>query len=267
MFSGCVNLIDFPELPATKLSSQCYESMFAGCSSLSDTPELLVDDLSDCSFCYSNMFKGCVSLTQAPVLPATKLSSHCYHGMFANCTGLVSVSDLPGEILFGSSYQEMFAGCTSLVDAPDILATSFNNPTDVYGACQGMFKGCSSLVNPPSDLFPIEAGFGCYYEMFKDCVSLTSSPVIHLSVSNSDLSLSPCQSMFQGCTSLTSIYVEFPEWFTFTKYNYLYTQDWVKDVPSSGSFYCPVSLPVKYGKDYIPDGWTVYNLEEVGAGI
>lgn len=212
------------------------------------------------------MFSGCKSLTQAPVLPATKLSSYCYGSMFEDCTNLVSVSDLPGEVLFGSSYQEMFKGCISLVNAPNILATSISNPSDVYGACQAMFMGCTSLVTPPSDLYPTTAGFQCYYQMFKDCVSLVSSPVIHLSVPETTPQY-PCGEMFQGCSSLTSIKVYFPEWFTWSKWNYPYTKDWVKDIPSSGSFYCPASLSLSYGVNYIPTGWTVYTIEEVGAGI
>ena len=34
MFNGCTSLTTAPELPATTLTHQCYQSMFEGCTSL-----------------------------------------------------------------------------------------------------------------------------------------------------------------------------------------------------------------------------------------
>ena len=59
-----------PELPATTLASQCYDSMFSGCT----------------------------SLTAAPALPATNLVWRCYYDMFSGCTNLSSVTMLATNI-------------------------------------------------------------------------------------------------------------------------------------------------------------------------
>ena len=73
-------------LPATTLSSNCYNSMFYGCTSLTTAPELPATTLK--INCYRNMFYGCTSLTTAPELPATTLANYCYYYMFYNCKKL-----------------------------------------------------------------------------------------------------------------------------------------------------------------------------------
>ena len=40
------------------------------------------------SHCYDAMFAECTQITKAPVLPATTLVSHCYDAMFGGCTSL-----------------------------------------------------------------------------------------------------------------------------------------------------------------------------------
>jgi hypothetical protein len=86
MFSGCTNLVNAPDLPATTLANYCYNGMFEGCTSLVNAPALPVTSLAD--YCYENMFKGCTSLVNAPALPATSLADGCYKAMFYNCTSL-----------------------------------------------------------------------------------------------------------------------------------------------------------------------------------
>ncbi|MCQ3907285.1 MAG: hypothetical protein MJ219_00550 [Mycoplasmoidaceae bacterium] len=48
------------QLPATQLTSYCYESMFSGCDKLISIPELPATNLAE--NCYSGMFQGCRSL-------------------------------------------------------------------------------------------------------------------------------------------------------------------------------------------------------------
>ena len=86
LFKNCAVLTSAPELPATTLADDCYNSMFLGCTSLTATPELPATKLAD--YCYSSMFLGCTSLTSAPELPATTLAEGCYSSMFLNCTKL-----------------------------------------------------------------------------------------------------------------------------------------------------------------------------------
>lgn len=94
LFSNCSNLRNHPEkrllLPATTLTSSCYESMFEYCTGLTQTPDLPATTLQE--GCYNCMFEGCKNLTTAPELPAPTLVKYCYQFMFADCSNLNSVT-------------------------------------------------------------------------------------------------------------------------------------------------------------------------------
>ena len=112
LFKDCAVLTSAPELPATKLADDCYNSMFQGCTSLTAAPNLNATTLAD--GCYSGMFYGCTSLTAAPELNATTLVSHCYTYMLESCTSLTSAPELKATTLAASCYDNMFYGCTKL---------------------------------------------------------------------------------------------------------------------------------------------------------
>jgi hypothetical protein len=87
MFGKCKALTTAPELPATTLGENCYQSMFVDCVNLINVPtELPATNLSN--RCYYNMFNGCSNLTTAPALPATTLINGCYQYMFQGCKKL-----------------------------------------------------------------------------------------------------------------------------------------------------------------------------------
>ncbi|MEE1177207.1 MAG: T9SS type A sorting domain-containing protein, partial [Paludibacteraceae bacterium] len=44
------------------------------------------------------------------------------------------------------------------------------------------------------------------------------------------------------------------------------TKNWVENVSPTGTFICPKALAEEYGKDRIPEGWTVKYIEE-GTGV
>ena len=96
LFKNCAVLTSAPELPATALADDCYNSMFLGCTSLTATPELPATTLAE--GCYSSMFIKCTSLTSAPELPATTLAEGCYSSMFADCTKLSTVTMLAPSV-------------------------------------------------------------------------------------------------------------------------------------------------------------------------
>jgi hypothetical protein len=58
--------------------------------------------------------------------------------------------------------------------------------------------------------------------------------------------------MFEGCTNLNSINVNFSAWDPTNA-----TKGWVTNVSSSGTFTCPEDLPETYGINYIPSGWSI----------
>ena len=79
-------------LPATTLSTNCYNSMFSSCNYLVTPPSLPATTLA--ASCYTSMFASCGSMESAPELPATTLVAGCYTSMFYSCSNLTYVKCL-----------------------------------------------------------------------------------------------------------------------------------------------------------------------------
>ena len=91
----------------------------------------------------------------------------------------------------------------------------------------------------------------CYNNMFYGCTGLTSAPELPATT----LLAGNCyNSMFSGCTNISLIKVHFTAWGT-------QTNNWVSNVPSTGTFYKPSVLPDEFSTDRIPTGWTVVNID------
>ena len=113
LFDYSTNIVSAENLilPATTLSTGCYDSMFYSCIALTTAPALPATTLT--TYCYTNMFSYCTRLTTAPALPATTLASGCYKNMFKGCT-LTTAPALPATTLVSGCYINMFDGCTNL---------------------------------------------------------------------------------------------------------------------------------------------------------
>ena len=222
MFKGCRSLTTAPELPATTLASDCYINMFNGCTALTTAPELPATAL--INYCYKNMFYGCTSLTTAPELPATTLAYNCYCSMFSGCTALTTAPELPATTLADDCYSNMFNGCTSLTTAPSLPATTLAESCYQY-----MFSDCTSLTTAPELPATTLINY-CYFGMFNNCISLIESPILGaLSLSN----VVGCYTyMFRNCTNLNKITM------LATSFSNYGTNDaeWVKNVSATGTF-------------------------------
>ena len=75
LFLDCASLIQAPELPATTLMNNCYDSMFYNCTSLVNAPSLPATTLSN--NCYDSMFKGCTSLNYIKCLATNRSAEKC----------------------------------------------------------------------------------------------------------------------------------------------------------------------------------------------
>ncbi|MBP5703406.1 MAG: leucine-rich repeat protein, partial [Paludibacteraceae bacterium] len=201
--------------------------------------------------CYQSMFEGCTSLTQAPELPATTLAHGCYQYMFEGCTSLTQAPALPATTLANCCYQYMFEGCTSLTQAPELPATTLT-----VACYQRMFEGCTSLTQAP-ELPATTLANDCYAYMFRGCTSLTQAPELPATT----LADYCYYNMFNSCSNLSKIKLNITEWDFESS-----TTGWVKDVAPTGTFICPKALAEEYGKDRIPEGWTVKYIEE-GTGV
>lgn len=141
IYGNIMSLIDSTNFSSlTTLSSgRTFYQFFYGCNVI-DASNLILPATTLTSNCYDSMFYGCSNLVTAPALPATTLEGSCYWAMFRDCTSLVTAPALPATILASNCYQRMFRGCTNLVNAPELLATTL-----VVSCYQQMFQGCSSL--------------------------------------------------------------------------------------------------------------------------
>lgn len=131
-------------LPATKLTSNCYNSMFTGCSSLTKAPELKAKELKES--CYSSMFYFCTSLEEAPEIAAETVAPYCCQTMFAFCSSLTKAPVLKAKTLENSCYSYMFYSCQKL-GSLTCLATS------VAGCIAGWLGDAGSQVEGDKILY------------------------------------------------------------------------------------------------------------------
>ena len=273
MFNGCKYLVKVPELPATKLANNCYESMFQGCSSLTTIPSNLLPATTLGKYCYQYMFKDCTSLTTVPNLPATTLRAYCYQYMFNGCKSLTTIPSnlLPAKTLIGSCYRLMFSGCSSLTTIPDLPATTLAEYCYYY-----MFQNCTSLTTVPSNLLPVttlanycytgmfqsckklttipdlpatKLASNCYYVMFNNCSSLVETPrgwVLKAQTTET----SSCGNMFYGCSKLQKIAVSYSGNITSSHWS-----GFLKGVSNTGTFYYSKNQTKENIQSIVPSGW------------
>ncbi len=243
LFYSCNKLYNAENLilPATMLSSYCYNYMFYGCTSLTTAPELPAETLAN--YCYNYMFYSCTSLTTAPELPAETLANYCYNYMFKGCTRLTTAPELPATTLANYCYNYMFRDCTGLITAPELPATTLSNRCYSY-----MFYNCTGLTTPPELPATTLADY-CYSYMFSGCTSLATAPELPATTL-----VNHCYDyMFQKCTHLRQVKAAFT-----TTPSGTYTTSWLSGVASTGTFYKNSAATwTTTGVNAVPSGWTV----------
>lgn len=128
--------------------------LFSGCTGVTSAENLSLPATTLTSGCYNAMFKDCTSLVSSPALPATTLAENCYYSMFRNCTSLTSAPELPASTLANNCYSTMFYGCSSLnyikMLATDISASLCLNNWVNGVASTGTFVKSASQTSLPS---------------------------------------------------------------------------------------------------------------------
>lgn len=141
---------------------------------------------------------------------------------------------------------ELFRGNTYLISAENLSL-----PANVmYDRCyRSMFNECSNLVAAP-ELPATVMAYYCYVAMFANCTSLQEAPYLPATT----LYQYCYQGMFRYCTSLNKI-----QYMSLTAPSSTYTNNWVEDVPSGGTFYknANATWSNTFGVSAIPSGWTV----------
>ena len=196
-FKNCYSLTDINDsLYNINIGANTFKEMFKGCTALKSVPSDLLPSVSLWSSCYESMFEGCISLSSIPVLPAQVLKSYCYKNMFKDCISLQTVSD----VLFKSITTMETGACngmfinTGLKTAPELPIVN-KIPEFAY---YEMFKDCKKLINSPKELPVIELSNYCYEGMFRNCISLQSTPKLPAII----MKKSCYQLMFENCSSL-----------------------------------------------------------------
>lgn len=194
---------------ATKISSTCNCKIYGNVMSMlsSSTADFSENVSLSSTFNFSYLFKNNTYIfnheTYPLLLPATSLQNSCYESMFCGCTHLTSTPNLPASELKANCYKGMFYGCSSITSSGDISATTL-----AERCCSQMFYNCSALVEGP-DLLAKDISTYCYYQMFYGCTNLKPF-TCKLEASASELSDN--------------------------------LDKWLKNVTTSGTFYCPSSM-------------------------
>ena len=117
--------------------------------------------------------------------------------------------------------------------------------------CYSMFAYCQSLTTAPNILPATTLANRCYASMFENCYRLTNAPELPATT----LSIACYANMFRLCVKVNYIKAMFT-----TTPSSTYTNNWVKNVSSTGTFVknSAATWDVS-GVNGIPDNWTVEN--------
>lgn len=200
MFSGCISLtsLDLSGWNTRKVTDM--SSMFERCRNLTSLDVSGLDTSNVKYMVY--MFNWCDSLTSLNLSSFVTSSVISMSAMFNGCEKLTSLDLSSWDVSNVTNMNSMFDGCSGLTE----LNLSGWNPRNVT-SMEGMFRDCSSLtsldlsgwITPPNTNMQ---------SMFARCTNLTS-----LNLSGWSLSSIRMNGMFNGCSSLTTIYMLFCDGF------------------------------------------------------
>ena len=248
LFNECTKIINAENMkfPTVYLPTRMCIYMFKNCTEMTTAPSEL-PALKMTLNCYLGMFNGCSKLTKVPSkLPATTLAQGCYAQMFQNCSSLVTPpSEICGLAMETACFQHMFDGCIAMTKVPVISATRINNAN----CCSYMFRNCLSLETVPNNMLSATAlTRGCYGYMFQGCRKMTTAPMLPAPT----LTTNCYQHMFDRCSKLNSI-----PCLATSNINSKNCSYWVKGVASSGTFTKAASATWPTGDDGSPTNWTL----------
>jgi hypothetical protein len=232
LYNSCVNL-KFASLDMSNVTDASF--MFGGCRNLMDAPTLNTRNVINAT----NMFANCQAMVTAPALDLTGCVTAS--NMFTTCRNLTTVPIYnTGNIVVADI---MFGTCNNLINAPMMDTSKIQNATNMFRQCWnlqnvpaynlssvtttiGMFFECYSLKTVPLGLLnSLTNSCRTTESMFFRCWSLEYLPYFVIPARdtnfmfNSNFSLksisvaapssSTSPAMFQSCTALESINIQF----------------------------------------------------------
>ena len=187
---------------------------------------------------------------------------------FNGSTTLVDISNLDfGEIpMKPLSFTWMFQNCTSLVSIPSEIGVSYYTGTDLTGTNSQFIQ---TFQTCPIANFPVFSNITAFSKqmLYRVCQQTTASPntsLKYLDFSNiTTLYNSALYQSFSHCQALEVVKIGISAWADFvdsTATDYNATYQWLGDVHSTGVFCKNSTLPVMRGSNYIPNNWSIADL-------
>ena len=176
-----------------------------------------------------------------------------------NLMTLVDGSGKVNAIPSGSTSQQyyyfyrLFGAGSGVRDASELKLTTL--AFNAYTTLNGLFSNNAILEIPPKELPNVVQQIGSmYYGMFSACNSLQKAPIIRTTKIDGTL-YAPFGNMFMNSPNVKEIEVHFTDWGGSNTF-----VNWVAGVAASGIFRCPRELPIEFGNNRIPTGWTIVNI-------
>lgn len=168
-------------------------------------------------------------------------SGGIYYYNYFRTTGAYELSGNIMSLTWGSDFK----GKTAFQSGSTFTFCSlFYNPQ--FGANSNRtLESVDGLVMPATSL--VES---CYESMFQGCTYLVSAPLLPATAGATNC----YKNMYNSCSSLTTVksMLHSP--------SASYTDDWLEDVPSSGTFFYSIGQTWPSGQDGIPSGWASYDI-------
>lgn len=189
--------------------------------------------------------------------------SYCFNNLFNGSSYSNTVlTDASGIILnngtlksSNNTFRQMFKGQKRLEKGPQTLPSIEASKNQIFGVFDSMFYDCikmeSCFDNINIDASKVSPSSNARYvcrQMFRN----TKIKKMKITYTGTIFGSAEFFTMFYGCSELNQIEVNFTTWPTAS-----YMTNWVSGVSSTGTFICPEALPIEYGTNRIPPGWTV----------
>lgn len=179
-----------------------------------------------------------------------KVPDNCFNMAFYNNSSLDDISELelPANYVGIGGYASMFERCSRITTIPKLPATHLNKV-----AYASMFRDCTSLqkaahIKSVVALRDTYSDYNTGWEIYSEGDG-------------------PLKKMFYGCSSLSSVEVDFDTWLTYTAFSTgggskAMTVSWLDNVAASGQFICPYELDTSIrDASHIPAGWEIVYKE------
>ena len=237
-------------MPAGYSNGRNFQCLFREDTHLTDAKNLIIPFYNCSNNAMANTFYGCSNLLYGPELYFTSIGQYSLTSTFQNCTSMISG---PSKLLFNTLYYQscgsMFRDCKALVHGPKMNIT--NIVSGAGNACVYMFQNCWSMTDIDFTCTAETLSTSCFSAMFYKCNLLESSFVL------------PAQTLVSGC---------YYNMFYQTKVNDITClatsgfdtnnclNNWLYDVPSTGTFTKKAGVSWSSGASGIPSGWTINEI-------